>query len=197
MMESWVKVAAAPDETDALLMDGVLKDAGIPSLIQRARLRCPGLLVCRSQGCASAGFVGGRSQAGARRHHGAWVVRAVAVPRRPTDFRELNFSAVEPIRVNSGPGPHPSQVRPAPSRSRLHTANPQPLLALDAQHGKAHRRRYGRGLGIESIAYVLLTKPPTQRSGAFRFYGICRQKREPTSGLEPLTCSLLVSCSTC
>jgi len=31
-----VKVAAAPDETDALLMDGVLKDAGIPSLIQRA-----------------------------------------------------------------------------------------------------------------------------------------------------------------
>jgi hypothetical protein len=37
MAESWVKVAAAPDETDALLMDGVLKDAGIPSLIQRAR----------------------------------------------------------------------------------------------------------------------------------------------------------------
>jgi len=31
-----VKVAAAPDETVALLMDGVLKDAGIPSLIQRA-----------------------------------------------------------------------------------------------------------------------------------------------------------------
>ena len=37
MVESWVKVAAAPDETDALLMEGVLKDAGIPSLIQRAR----------------------------------------------------------------------------------------------------------------------------------------------------------------
>jgi len=36
MDERWVKVAAAPDETDALLMDGVLKDAGIPSLIQRA-----------------------------------------------------------------------------------------------------------------------------------------------------------------
>jgi hypothetical protein len=36
MAESWVKVAAAPDETDALLMEGVLKDAGIPSLIQRA-----------------------------------------------------------------------------------------------------------------------------------------------------------------
>ena len=29
-------MAAAPDETVALLMDGVLKDAGIPSLIQRA-----------------------------------------------------------------------------------------------------------------------------------------------------------------
>ena len=29
-------MAAAPDESFALLMDGVLKDAGIPSLIQRA-----------------------------------------------------------------------------------------------------------------------------------------------------------------
>jgi hypothetical protein len=36
MAENWVKVAAAPDETVALLMEGVLKDAGIPSLIQRA-----------------------------------------------------------------------------------------------------------------------------------------------------------------
>jgi hypothetical protein len=36
MGERWVKVAAAPDESVALLMDGVLKDAGIPSLIQRA-----------------------------------------------------------------------------------------------------------------------------------------------------------------
>ena len=36
MEERWVKVAAAPNETDALLMDGMLKDAGIPSLIQRA-----------------------------------------------------------------------------------------------------------------------------------------------------------------
>ena len=35
-METWVKVAVAPNETSALLMDGVLKDAGIPSLIQRA-----------------------------------------------------------------------------------------------------------------------------------------------------------------
>jgi hypothetical protein len=36
MAESWVKVAAAPDESVALLMDGVLRDGGIPSLIQRA-----------------------------------------------------------------------------------------------------------------------------------------------------------------
>ena len=31
-----MKVAAVPDESDALLMDGVLKGAGIPSLLQRA-----------------------------------------------------------------------------------------------------------------------------------------------------------------
>ena len=36
MEERWVKVAAAPDESVALLMEGVLRDAGIPSLIQRA-----------------------------------------------------------------------------------------------------------------------------------------------------------------
>jgi hypothetical protein len=29
MAKRWVKVAAAPDESVALLMDGVLKDAGI------------------------------------------------------------------------------------------------------------------------------------------------------------------------
>jgi len=36
MEERWMKVAAAPDESVALLMEGVLKDADIPSLIQRA-----------------------------------------------------------------------------------------------------------------------------------------------------------------
>jgi len=36
MGERWIKVAAASDESVALLMDGVLKDAGIPSLIQRS-----------------------------------------------------------------------------------------------------------------------------------------------------------------
>ena len=32
-----MKVAVAPNETSALMMEGVLNDAGIPSLIQRAR----------------------------------------------------------------------------------------------------------------------------------------------------------------
>jgi hypothetical protein len=36
MEERWVKVAAAPDESSTLLMEGLLKDADIPSLIQRA-----------------------------------------------------------------------------------------------------------------------------------------------------------------
>ena len=31
-----MKVAVAPNETDALMMEGVLNNAGIPSLIQRA-----------------------------------------------------------------------------------------------------------------------------------------------------------------
>ena len=37
MEERWVQVAVAPDETSALLMEGLLQNAGIPSLIQRAR----------------------------------------------------------------------------------------------------------------------------------------------------------------
>jgi hypothetical protein len=36
MAERWVKVAAAPSEAEALLMEGVLNGIGIPSLIQRA-----------------------------------------------------------------------------------------------------------------------------------------------------------------
>jgi hypothetical protein len=36
MANEWVKVASAPNETSALLMDGVLKNAGVPALIQRA-----------------------------------------------------------------------------------------------------------------------------------------------------------------
>jgi hypothetical protein len=37
MEERWVKVAVAPNETSALMMEGILKDAGISSLTQRAR----------------------------------------------------------------------------------------------------------------------------------------------------------------
>ncbi len=36
MAEKWVKVAAAPNETEALLIEGLLDEVGIPSLIQRA-----------------------------------------------------------------------------------------------------------------------------------------------------------------
>ena len=35
MEDRWVKVAVAPNETLALLMDGLLRDAGGPSLVQR------------------------------------------------------------------------------------------------------------------------------------------------------------------
>jgi hypothetical protein len=34
--ERWMKVAVAPNETIALLMEGLLHDAGVPPLIQRA-----------------------------------------------------------------------------------------------------------------------------------------------------------------
>ena len=75
-------MAAAPDESVALLMDGVLKDAGIPSLIQRAAgFDAPDFLSAGPRD-AGASFVGGRSQADPRRHHRAWVLRAVALCRR-------------------------------------------------------------------------------------------------------------------
>src|SRR5215212_8671662 len=44
----------------------------------RSRLRCPRLPVRRSEGRAGAWRVFGRSQADPRRHHGAWLIRAVA-----------------------------------------------------------------------------------------------------------------------
>ncbi len=34
-MEEWVKVAAAPNETLALVMKGLLDEAGIPALVRR------------------------------------------------------------------------------------------------------------------------------------------------------------------
>ena len=76
------------------------------------------------------------------------------------------------------------QVRPAPRQARLHAANTRPLLALDTFDGPSQRDRDGRSFGIESTADVLLTKPPTRKSGAFGVYEICRKNKEPTSGLE-------------
>ena len=35
-MNDWAKVGSAPNETTALLMEGVLRESGIPALIQRA-----------------------------------------------------------------------------------------------------------------------------------------------------------------
>jgi hypothetical protein len=32
----WVKIGSAPNETVALLMEGLLRDAGVPSLVRRA-----------------------------------------------------------------------------------------------------------------------------------------------------------------
>src|SRR5215213_7593000 len=84
------------------------------------------------------------------------------------------------------------QVRPAPRQARLHAANTRPLLALDTFDGPSQRDRDGRSFGIESTADVLLTKPPARTSVAFRFCVFCRKEREPTSGLEPLICSLRV-----
>lgn len=34
-MDDWIKVGAAPNETTALLMEGVLNEAGIPALVRR------------------------------------------------------------------------------------------------------------------------------------------------------------------
>jgi hypothetical protein len=61
-----------------------------------------------------------------------------------------------------------------------------------ALHPFAAHRCKGRSFGIEATADVLLTKSPMFWSEAFCFYGFCRKEREPTSGLEPLTCSLRV-----
>ena len=36
VVDRWVKVAVAPNETSALMMEGILHQAGITSLIQRA-----------------------------------------------------------------------------------------------------------------------------------------------------------------
>src|SRR5215211_6095555 len=42
---------------------------------------------------------------------------------------------------------------------------------------------------------LLLTKPSTRTSSTCRFYRFCKENGEPTSALEPLSCSLRVNCS--
>ncbi len=44
----------------------------------------------------------------------------------------------------------------------------------------------------EATAALLLPIPRYERHRPFSFYGVCRKIKEPTSGLEPLTCSLRV-----
>ncbi|MEW6635632.1 MAG: DUF2007 domain-containing protein [Actinomycetota bacterium] len=34
-MDEWVKVGSAPNETTALMMEGVLREVGIPALVRR------------------------------------------------------------------------------------------------------------------------------------------------------------------
>jgi hypothetical protein len=63
----------------------------------------------------------------------------------------------------------------------------------------AHYAGCSRGINREHVTAtsrrvhdLLLTKPSMLVSETFHFYGICRKNKEPTSGLEPLTCSLRV-----
>jgi hypothetical protein len=80
------------------------------------------------------------------------------------------------------------ETGPASSGARQHNHGPRPLLALDSQHGKSRRQQHGRGVGIEST----VDKASDKNIGGFPFCGVCRKTREPTSGLEPLSCSLRV-----
>src|SRR5215204_4294737 len=112
--------------------------------------------------------------------------RSVA-PTRPIlrpQTRYKGRGCYAPARVSQPPKPgHISQTLNAREFSYSTCFTLQPLVA---------RQCRGRGFGIESTADVLLTKPSILVSGTFHFYGICRQNMEPTSGLEPLTCSLRV-----
>ena len=80
------------------------------------------------------------------------------------------------------------ETSPASSGARQHNHGPRPLLALDSQHGKSRRQQHGRGVGIEST----VDKASDKNIGGFPFCGVCRKTREPTSGFEPLYCSLRV-----
>jgi hypothetical protein len=98
--------------------------------------------------------------------------------------KEKGRGCYAPARVSQPPKPgHIGQTLNAREFSYSTCCTLQPLVA---------RQFRGRGFGLESTADVLLTKPSIRTSWASPFYGFCRKNREPTSGLEPLACSLRV-----
>ncbi len=106
-------------------------------------------------------------------------------------FAEFGFSALaRSFFDGAAPLPNLGHIAQTVNARAYAGATCRALQTFVARRCKGHEA-FGK-----STADVLLTKPPIRRSRVFRFYGICRQKREPTSGLEPLTCSLRVSCST-
>jgi hypothetical protein len=85
-------------------------------------------------------------------------------------FAQCGFSALGPSFFDAtAPAEtgHIGQTVNARGFSYATCSTLQPLVA---------RQFRGRGFGIESTADVLLTKPSTRTSSAFRFYGICRKK---------------------
>src|SRR5215207_632877 len=70
----------------------------------------------------------------------------------------------------------PPEIGSARSRPRQHNHDPRSLLALDSHHGKARRRRHGRGFGLVTAA-LLLPSPWYSRYGFLVFHGICRKNK--------------------
>jgi hypothetical protein len=97
-------------------------------------------------------------------------------------FAVFNFSALGRSFFEGGA---PTQTRAHRPASQCHRIRLRHLLypATTCSTPMQGRRLWDS---------LLLTKPSTRTSWAFRFYGFCRQNTEPTSGLEPLTCSLRV-----
>ena len=75
MEEEWVKVAAAPNETLALVMKGLLDEAGIPALVRRGSgFDVPDFLSAGPRDVLVPAPVRRRSQGALRGHHGPWLV---------------------------------------------------------------------------------------------------------------------------
>jgi hypothetical protein len=87
-----------------------------------------------------------------------------------------------------------NQVRRGGGKRSEHLKCPRPFSVPGFTGGECPPEpiELSRDFGIASTADVLLKKPPTRTSGTFYFCKFCRKNREPTSGLEPLTCSLRV-----